>query len=127
MLFVDLGDDVIKVEEPSVPSGRRSEQDGAAGNSLLTRGYSGQHPAILSRKGENTVEELKETGCGEKEISTLIQNGYIQQKASRVGAFVTPPLPCWWIWHRNLNNFPNSTSLTGGNFAYELKEKRNGH
>ncbi len=62
MLLADLGADVIKVEEPGAPSGRRAQQAGAAGTSLLKM-LSPESPFYsLNRNKRSIAVNLKSEG-----------------------------------------------------------------
>ncbi|HEV2219455.1 MAG TPA: CaiB/BaiF CoA-transferase family protein, partial [Casimicrobiaceae bacterium] len=59
MILADLGAEVLKVEEPGAPTGRRAEQAGAAGTQGLASGFSGSPFNAMNRNKKSIALNLK--------------------------------------------------------------------
>ncbi len=59
MILGDLGAEVIKVEEPGPPTGRRAEQAGRAGSQMPTAGFGGSPFNALNRNKKSIGLNLK--------------------------------------------------------------------
>ena len=59
MILADLGAEVLKVEEPGAPTGRRAEQAGSAGTQGLASGFSGSPFNAMNRNKKSIGINLK--------------------------------------------------------------------
>ena len=84
MILGDLGADVIKVEEPSAPTGRRAEQAGKAGTQGAGAAFSGSPYNALNRNKRSIGLDLK-SGPGKEVFRRLVQRADVLVQEYRPG------------------------------------------
>ncbi|HSU89824.1 MAG TPA: CoA transferase, partial [Sporolactobacillaceae bacterium] len=72
MILADLGAEVIKIEEPGPPTGRRAQQAGPAGTQGPGAGFSGSPFNALNRNKKSIGINLK-SGAGKEVYNRLAQ------------------------------------------------------
>src|SRR5260370_40434174 len=72
MILADLGAEVIKIEEPGPPTGRRAQQAGPAGTQGPGAGFSGSPFNALNRNKKSIGINLK-SGAGKEIYNRLRQ------------------------------------------------------
>src|SRR5258708_28090713 len=72
MILADLGAEVIKIEEPGPPTGRRAQQAGAAGTQGPGAGFSGSPFNALNRNKKTIGINLK-SRAGKESYNRLPQ------------------------------------------------------
>ncbi|MFZ0679259.1 CoA transferase, partial [Candidatus Binatus sp.] len=72
MILADLGADVIRIEEPAPPTGRRAQQAGAAGRRPAGNSFNSSPYNALARNKKSIGINLK-SGAGKEVYSRLAQ------------------------------------------------------
>ena len=84
MILGDLGADIIKIEEPGAPTGRRAEQAGKAGTQGPGAGFSGSPFNALNRNKRSIGLNLK-SGPGKEIFRRLVQRADVLVQEYRPG------------------------------------------
>jgi crotonobetainyl-CoA:carnitine CoA-transferase CaiB-like acyl-CoA transferase len=84
MLLGDLGADIIKIEEPGAPTGRRAQQAGKAGSQGLAAAFGGSPFNALNRNKKSIALNLK-SGPGKEVFLRLAQRADIVVEEYRPG------------------------------------------
>ena len=84
MILGDLGADIIKVEEPGAPTGRRAEQAGKARTQAPGAAFSGSPFNALNRNKRSIGIDLK-SGPGKEVFRRLIQRADVLVQEYRPG------------------------------------------
>jgi alpha-methylacyl-CoA racemase len=84
MILGDLGAEIIKIEEPGPPSGRRAQQAGKAGTQGLAAGFSGSPFNALNRNKKSIGLNLK-SGPGKEIYLRLAQRADVVVEEYRPG------------------------------------------
>jgi crotonobetainyl-CoA:carnitine CoA-transferase CaiB-like acyl-CoA transferase len=84
MILGDLGADVIKIEEPGPPSGRRAEQAGKAGTEGPGASFSGSPFNALNRNKKSIGLNLK-SGPGKEVFRRMVQRADVLVQEYRPG------------------------------------------
>ena len=84
MILGDLGADVIKIEEPGAPTGRRAEQAGKAGTEGPGAAFSGSPFNALNRNKKSIGLNLK-SGPGKEVFRRLVQRADVLVEEYRPG------------------------------------------
>jgi crotonobetainyl-CoA:carnitine CoA-transferase CaiB-like acyl-CoA transferase len=84
MILADLGADVIKIEEPGPPTGRRAQQAGPAGTQGPGTGFSGSPFNALNRNKKSIGINLK-SGAGKEIYNRLAQRADVIVEEYRPG------------------------------------------
>ena len=84
MLLGDLGADIVKIEEPGAPTGRRAQQAGKAGSQGLAAAFGGSPFNALNRNKKSIALNLK-SGPGKEVFVRLAQRADIVVEEYRPG------------------------------------------
>ena len=84
MLLGDLGADIVKIEEPGAPTGRRAQQAGKAGSQGLAAAFGGSPFNALNRNKKSIALNLK-SGPGKEIFLRLAQRADIVVEEYRPG------------------------------------------
>jgi crotonobetainyl-CoA:carnitine CoA-transferase CaiB-like acyl-CoA transferase len=84
MILGDLGADIIKIEEPGAPTGRRAQQAGKAGSQGLAAAFGGSPFNALNRNKKSIALNLK-SGPGKEVFLRLAQRADIVVEEYRPG------------------------------------------
>src|SRR5258708_11008500 len=84
MILADLGAEVIKIEEPGPPTGRRAQQAGPAGTQGPGAGFSGSPFNALNRNKKSLGMNLK-SGAGKEIYNRLPQRTDVVVEEYRPG------------------------------------------
>jgi len=84
MILGDLGADVIKIEEPGPPTGRRAEQAGKAGTEGPGAAFSGSPFNALNRNKKSIGLNLK-SGPGKEVFRRMVQRADVLVQEYRPG------------------------------------------
>jgi crotonobetainyl-CoA:carnitine CoA-transferase CaiB-like acyl-CoA transferase len=84
MLLGDLGADIVKIEEPGAPTGRRAQQAGKAGSQGLAAAFGGSPFNALNRNKKSIALNLK-SGPGKEVFLRLAQRADIVVEEYRPG------------------------------------------
>ncbi|MGC1677805.1 MAG: CaiB/BaiF CoA-transferase family protein [Candidatus Binataceae bacterium] len=84
MILGDLGADIVKIEEPGVPTGRRAQQAGKAGTQGPAGAFSGSPFNALNRNKKSIALNLK-SGPGKEVFVRLAQRADIVVEEYRPG------------------------------------------
>jgi len=84
MILGDLGADIIKVEEPGAPTGRRAEQGGATGKVRRVEGFGSVATNALARNKKSIGLNLK-SAPGKEIYLRLVQNADVVVEEFRPG------------------------------------------
>ena len=84
MILGDLGADILKIEEPGPPTGRRAQQAGGASTTSLTGGFSGSPYNALNRNKKSIGLNLK-SAAGKQIYLRLAQRADVIVEEYRPG------------------------------------------